>query len=147
MVHSTSSPLGWTPNSLAGWAPGTLSTLATQRRLCSFQFAFWQGLLQYETKPQREHLKSFSWCRQQFSQVLDSSLEEGFFFGGITFQRAVFECEKNCSQFGVKHSAAEAFRKTPCDNVGEGSKVKLTFFFGISAENNSNGSLQKQIQG
>ena len=58
-----------------GW--GTRSALGMQRGLCLPQAAFWQGLLQYLTRPQREQLNMVFSCRSQWPQVA-SSLEEGF---------------------------------------------------------------------
>jgi len=50
--------------------------------LCSFQWALWQSLLQYLTRPQREQLNRVGSWRSQWAQASASSLEEGFFFLG-----------------------------------------------------------------
>ena len=61
---------------------GMRSALGMQRGLCSFQWALWQSLLQYLTRPQREQLDMVGSWRSQWAQVPASSLEAGFFFVG-----------------------------------------------------------------
>ena len=61
---------------------GTRSALGMQRGLCSFQWALWQSLLQYLTRPQREQLDRVGSWRSQWAQAPASSLEAGIFFLG-----------------------------------------------------------------
>ena len=61
---------------------GMRSALGMQRGLCSFQWALWQSLLQYLTRPQREQLDRVGSWRSQWAQMSASSLEAGFFFLG-----------------------------------------------------------------
>ena len=92
MAHSSSS---WLEDSrvLGGLGElstgcGTRSALGMHWGLCSFQWALWQSLPQYLTRPQREQLDILGSTRSQLAQAPASSLEEGFFFismalGGI----------------------------------------------------------------
>jgi hypothetical protein len=50
--------------------------------LCFFQWALWQSLPQYLTRPQREQLDRVGSWRSQWAQAPASSLEAGFFFLG-----------------------------------------------------------------
>ena len=61
---------------------GMRSALGMQRGLCFFQWALWQSLLQYSTRPQREQLDRVGSWRSQWAQAPSSSLEAGFFFLG-----------------------------------------------------------------
>ena len=86
MAHSSSS---WEDDSRVldglGGLPTdcrTRSALGMQRGLCSFQWALWQSLPQYLTRPQREQLDRVGSWRSQWAQVSASSLEAGFFFLG-----------------------------------------------------------------
>ena len=62
---------------------GTRSALGMQRGLCFFQWALWQSLPQYLTRPQRAQLDILGSTRSQLAQAPASSLEEGFFFIGM----------------------------------------------------------------
>ena len=67
---------------------GARSALGMQKGLCFFQWALWQSLPQYLTRPQRAQLDIFGLICSQLTQAPASSLEEGFFFismalGGI----------------------------------------------------------------
>ena len=87
MAHSSSSWLGET-RALDGLGElstgcGTRSALEMQRSLWSFQWALWQSLQQYLTRPQRAQLGMVGFCCPQLPQTTVSSLEEGFFFTGM----------------------------------------------------------------
>ena len=87
MAHSSSSwladssELGGLGELLTGC--GTRSALGMQRGLCFFQWALWQSLLQYLTRPQREQLDRVGSWRSQWAQASASSLEAGFFLAGM----------------------------------------------------------------
>ena len=68
---------------------GTRSALEMQRGLCFFQWALWQSLPQYLTRPQREQLDILGSTRSQLAQAPASSLEEGFFFIGMALSAGV----------------------------------------------------------
>ena len=57
--------------------------MGMQRGLCSFQWALWQSLQQYLTRPQREQLDRVGSWRSQWAQASASSLEAGFFLAGM----------------------------------------------------------------
>ena len=57
--------------------------MGMQRGLCSFQWALWQSLPQYLTRPQREQLDRVGSWRSQWAQASASSLEAGFFLAGM----------------------------------------------------------------
>ena len=55
--------------------------MGMQRGLCSFQWALWQSLPQYLTRPQRAQLNILGLVRSQLAQARALSLEEGVFLG------------------------------------------------------------------
>ena len=97
MVHSSSSwfpdlrVLGGLGELLTGC--GTRSALGMHRGLWSFQWALWQSLPQYLTRPQRAQLDMVRSVCSQLAQAPASSLEEGFFLGML---ESLLACPVDC---------------------------------------------------
>ena len=95
-----------------------------QRGLCSFQWALWQSLLQYLTRPQREQLDRVGSWRSQWAQASASSLEVGFFFlGGMALG-----CEEKNGERGVWETPA-----TPPPSFFLKMRLPLLFLLGLAA--------------